>query len=173
MELTPSSIKSRTPKELHNWLNALRQHFEDVSIYLYGSAVRGDYLSGRSDIDLCIFTDSPSEVKLNVCMFFHEPLSKFRHVVWKLNGSLIYGSKLRFHRPVEGEVSVYSLSQKDRILEECRRGFTMGVWSSILLTILKFVYYTLHLISSETYKVYKRYIFNVISYKKESAFLLV
>jgi hypothetical protein len=61
------------------------------------------------------------------------------------------------------EFSIYNEKYKDEILQDHTRKTTLPYYSSIMLIILKFLFYKLNIISKDTYRVLKKKILSTIS----------
>lgn len=161
------------PIALRPFLLDLWQSFE-TPLYVYGSAVRGDYWHGHSDVDLCAFSAREDTVIMDACAKFGLTEEDFRSIVWKLNGVLIYGRKAKFQAgSIRGELAVYDAAFRSTILQECQRGFNLSIPLLWVLWALKVVYYSTPFLSNAGYKALKRFMFNYVACKKQSAFLLL
>ena len=59
-----------------DFFNRLRD-FLHTKIYFYGSILRPDYLQGKSDIDVDIFTENEARTISQMSAFLHIPKKKF------------------------------------------------------------------------------------------------
>jgi hypothetical protein len=174
MELTRQFVRDKAPGSLQSFFMNAWSSFT-APLYVYGSVVRGDYVPGRSDVDLCLFTDAEDLAVLEACHWFGIARDAFHDVVWKLNGVLIYGQKAKFvgEGDVRGEIAIYDSVFRGAVLQECRRGFGLSWPVQWMLMLLKIVYYYTPLLPHGAYKRLKRWLFNYVACKKESAFLLL
>ena len=96
-----------------------REFFDKLSFYIdkpinfYGSIQRVDYIPGKSDVDVDIFTDNESSTIQMVCSFLHIPRKQFRKTVLKINSHMVYGYKGKYEDEKNGinvEISTYVLA---------------------------------------------------------------
>jgi predicted nucleotidyltransferase len=163
------------PKEIKDFFKRL-ENYLDTELYFYGSVNRPDYVHGKSDIDIGIFTDNEYSMLNKLQHFLHAKRNAFDKLVWKLNGTMIYGYKIKCQDYIDlkCEIAIYNNEFKDIILEEQRQYNSIPFYISILLFILKTMYYTFPIISEKTYSAYKRFIFNTIYLnKKNTIFFLL
>ena len=52
-----NAIRDDFPKEVKDFFKRLENYLDD-ELYFYGSVNRSDYIHGKSDIDVAIFTDN-------------------------------------------------------------------------------------------------------------------
>jgi hypothetical protein len=100
----------------------------------------------------------------------------FDKVVWKLEGKMIYGYKIKCEKyiDIKCEIAIYNNDFKDILLNDMKRYNVIPTAIAIPLFILKTVYYTIPIISQKTYSDYKRYLFNdIMINKKDTVFLLL
>jgi predicted nucleotidyltransferase len=111
-----------TPKLKKFFINL--QNYLDTDIYFYGSVNRPDYVAGKSDIDIAIFTDNEYSIMTKLQHYLHIPRKAFDKVVWKLEGQMIYGYKLKCEKYVslneakKCEIAIYNNDFKDILMKE-------------------------------------------------------
>lgn len=150
------------------------QNYLDTDLYFYGSVIRTDYVHGKSDIDIAIFTDNEYSIMTKIQHFLHAEKNAFDKVVWKINGKMIYGYKIKCGKYIDlnCEISIYNDNFKKNVLNEINH--KTPPYISIMLFVLKTLYYTFPILSSETYSTYKRILFNrIMINKKNSMFILL
>jgi|LauGreDrversion4_2_1035121.scaffolds.fasta_scaffold01339_18 predicted nucleotidyltransferase len=170
-----NKIRSDFPPELKKFFINL-QNYLDTELYFYGSVNRKDYVHGKSDIDIAIFTDNEYSMIAKLQHFLHVRRDVFDKIVWKLEGEMIYGYKIKCDKYTKSkcEIAIYNNDFKEILLNEITADTKMSFFVASLLFILKTVYYTVPLISSQTYSEYKRFLFNKIMVnKKDSVFFLI
>jgi predicted nucleotidyltransferase len=169
-----NEIRSDLPKKDKIFFNKLRDYL-DTPLYFYGSVTRSDYVDGKSDIDVAIFTDNEASTITKLQHFLHVNRNAFDKVVWKLNGNLIYGYKIKCGEYVDNksEIAIYNNEFKPILMEEMNKYNEIPFYFSILLFILKTFHYTIPLLPGKLYAHYKRELFNKIIYKKESVFFVL
>jgi len=149
----------------------------DADLYFYGSINRSDYIHGKSDIDLAIFTDNEYSVINQLQHFLHASKSEFKKVIWKLEGQMIYGFKIKCDpnllNGAECEIAIYNNDFKDLLLFEFQRNDNVPLLLFSMLYILKLFYYKIPIMSKKTYANIKKFLFNKVMNNKDSEFLLI
>jgi hypothetical protein len=137
---------------------------------------RSDYVHNKSDIDIAIFTDNEYSTITKLQHFLHVKRNAFDKVIWKLDGKMIYGYKIKCEKymDIKCEIAIYNNDFKNILIKEISQYNSVPPHIAILLFILKTMYYTFPIISQQTYSSYKRYIFNeIMLQKKNTVFLLL
>ncbi len=145
----------------------------DTPIYFYGSIYRADYFPGKSDIDIDIFTDNESSTIQMICNYLHLNKSEFKKSFYKIGNTVVRGYKGKYKNDdvgVEVEMSVYNNIYKETVLEEHDRAKHLPFYISILLVMVKYVYYNLGLLSEDVYKMIK---LNLMNPGSEFKFILI
>jgi predicted nucleotidyltransferase len=167
-----NQIPENIPNEIKKLFNKINNYL-DNNVYFYGSAIRSDYVPNKSDIDTAIFTDNEYSTISKLQHLLHVKKSEFKKVIWKLNGEMMYGYKIKLPGySSEIEISIYNDNFKNIILKEYNAPLNQPLICTILLYILKLLYYHLNLISKKKYVIIKRYIQNDLN-KKVSHFLIL
>lgn len=133
----------------------------DKPIYFYGSINRPDYIPGKSDIDIAIFTDNESSTIQLLCNFLDSKKKDFKKTVYKINSSMVYGYKSRFNdelNNIDVEIAIYDLKYKELVLRD--QNCNIPFYITILLLIVKTLFYNLKIISKKLYKRIKRFLMN-------------
>ena len=150
--------KNKLPNDVTIFLNNLK-HYVNEPIYYYGSIQRVDYYFG-SDIDVDIFSNNVDDLIIKLSHYLKVSKKKFKKVVQHLHTSnkTIFGYKVFYDKNISTpiEISIYSEIDKNTILGEHKLKLNIPFYISWLLIILKFFYYTLHIISDDYYKYYKK-----------------
>jgi len=167
-----TDIRQDLPENVKKFFKSLA-YYLDTDLYFYGSVMRSDYIPGKSDIDVAVFTDNESSVMSKLQHFLHVKRSDFDKVLWKLNGTMIYGYKIKVER-INSEIAIYNNEFKDIIISDFKIPLTnKTILTTILLYLLKLFYYQVPLIPSAKYIQLKRYILNEMMVKKESVFFIM
>lgn len=170
-----NTIRDDFPNEVKQFFKRL-ENYLDTDLYFYGSVNRSDYVHGKSDIDVAIFTDNEYSVMNKLQHFLHVKRKAFDKVVWKLKGEMIYGYKIKCEKYIDirCEIAIYNNDFKNTLLKEYRQYNVIPFYISILLFILKTLHYTFPIISEKTYAAYKRFIFNnIMLNKRDTVFFLL
>ena len=170
-----NTIRDDFPKDVKDFFKRL-ENYLDTDLYFYGSVNRSDYVHNKSDIDIAIFTDNEYSTITKLQHFLHVKRNAFDKVIWKLDGKMIYGYKIKCEKymDIKCEIAIYNNDFKNILIKEISQYNSVPPHIAILLFILKTMYYTFPIISQETYSSYKRYIFNeIMLQKKNTVFLLL
>lgn len=153
--------------------------FENLSLYIeeeihfYGSIQRPDYIKGKSDIDIDIFTDNDSSMIHKLCIFLNIKKNEFKKSLYKINNQMVYGYKTKFKDDINNinvEISVYNNKYKNEVLYDHNNCRYLPVYVTFALIIIKVLYYNLGLISDKAYRRCKQFLMNP---KDELKFMLV
>jgi len=171
-----TNIREDLPRNIKDFFYNLKNYL-DSELYFYGSINRFDYIHGKSDIDLAIFTDNEYSTINQLQHFLHAKKSDFKKIIWKLEEQMIYGFKIKCDQNLlngaECEIAIYNNDFKNILQYEFQRNDNVPIFLFISLYILKFFHYTLPIIPKKIYVKIKRIIFNKIMNKKDSEFLLI
>ncbi len=135
----------------------------DKEIYFYGSIQREDYIRGKSDIDIDIFTDNESSTIQKLCNFLNEKRSNFTKILYKINNTMINGYKIKYKDEIKNinvELSLYNDKYKNIILYDHKNYSCLPFYIITILIVLKFFYYTLGIIPKNTYQKLKQLLIN-------------
>ena len=155
-------IPSVLPINLQKYFIELKNYL-DTELYFYGSVIRNDYVKNKSDIDLCIFTDNEQSTINKLKFYFHIQSKDIKKVVKKSqhNELIVYGYKIKFVvDDVRCEIHVYNDKFKDNLMNDMQAPLRSPFYANIFLYILKFFYYTIPILSKETYRIIKNYYIN-------------
>ena len=158
METTKNDLPPNAKKFFYNLSDYL-----DTKLLYYGSIQRADYVPGKSDIDVDIFTNNEKSIISKMQHFLGMPKSKFKNVFWVINSTPIHGYKLTYKNPqenIKAEFSIYNEKFKDLILKEHTKKFVLPIYITILLKVLKFLFYTISIIPIDIYRNSKNYLLN-------------
>jgi len=154
-------------------------NYLDTKLYYFGSVQRGDYFPSLSDIDVDIFTDNENNTIIKLMNFLNVEKSDFKRFVWKLNNNndkLAYGYKLMYKNTEEKfcvEFSIYNEKYKRHILFEHNDKKDIPFYATILLIIIKFLFYTLNVLPSTWYTESKKFILSKLILKKDDHFVVI
>ena len=160
------------PNKLQRFFKRIENDL-DTELYFYGSVTRSDYIPNKSDIDVAIFTDneySDMHKLQHILVVNKHDIDK---VVWKLNGHMIYGYKIKI-KDIDCEISIFNNDFKSILLDEFtkpNKNNSIIIYS--LIYILKLFYYQIPLINKQNYAELKRYIMNELITKKESVYYVL
>jgi hypothetical protein len=128
----------------------------DKPLYFYGSILRNDYFNKKSDIDVVVFTDNDKSTLSKLSSFLNVEKEHFQKFISKHYSSykINKGRKIKYqNKIVNAEISIIDENDKNTFLKV--HSHQIPLYISILLILLKFLYYTLDIISKENYTFYK------------------
>lgn len=156
METTKNDLPPNAKKFFYNLSDYL-----DTKLLYFGSIQRADYVPGKSDIDVDIFTDNEKSIISKMQHFLGMPKCKFKRVVWIINDVTVHGYKLMYKNPEEKirvEFSIYNEKFKSLVLKEHTKKILLPFYVTIFLKILKFFFYTFPILPHNVYKAGKDYL---------------
>lgn len=142
------------------------QSYIELPIYYYGSINRPDYIPGKSDIDIDIFSPNEESTIQKICSKLGLQRSQFRKVVYKINSTVVYGFKGKYvdsddsNDPFQVEIAVYNDKYKNVVLADHNSGIVYPFYITILLMFLKFLFYNLEILPKSVYKRCKQFLMN-------------
>lgn len=160
--------------ELNNFINE--------PIYIYGSILRSDYFSTKSDIDIAIFTNDVLSVVNKLCLFLginkskikvftYESKNKKTHtkiktIGYKTNYKLDITYTPEWHEKIfqrktfkRFEISIYDIKYKYNILNTINNHQHLTFLNSLKLFFIKLLYYYF-CFDNDYYKRLKEFILN-------------
>jgi len=169
------TTRNQLPYKLKQFLDKLKNDL-DTQFYYYGSIQRNDYISGKSDIDICIFTDNTSSIITKMVHFLRVQKSDFKRFIKKTKTDVFYGHKIKYtttelnskNEPYICEFVIYDKKFKCGLMEFYHKINNVPAFILFLLFILKQMFYIFPIISKTKYKKIKNYIFNNIYFKMDS-----
>ena len=156
-----TTINQLTPYE-KDFFSNLRNYI-DKPLYFYGSIQRNDYFPGKSDIDVVIFTDNEISTVFLLINYLNIDKKEFRKSLYNINNKIIPGYKGEYkneNQNLQVEISVYDEKYKSIIMEEHTRHLVLPYYLSILLMIIKYLYYDVQIIPKKMYKKIKQLLLN-------------
>ena len=165
-------IKHRLTDFKYNFLSKMKEYL-DTDFIFYGSIKRLDYLENNSDIDIAIITDNSSSMLAKIKNYLNIKNGKIKKIyqTFNNNSSLINGYKFTYTDEENNwgfDVVIYDEIYRDIIIKDIYCINNLSVFITIILYILKFLYYKLHLISKTTFLEAKVKIFTLVLSKKSA-----
>ena len=160
METTKNEFPPNTKKFFHNLSEYL-----DTKLLYFGSIQRSDYVPGKSDIDIDIFTDNEYSLMTKLQHYLHLNKKSFKKFVYVIDNNTTYGYKVKYRNKkenIKAEFSIYNEKFRDIIVKDHTRKFVLPLYITILLCILKTFYYTVPILSKSFYIEAKRFILNTL-----------
>jgi predicted nucleotidyltransferase len=166
------SIKHKLTQSEQSFFENISEYI-DKEIYFYGSIKRSDYIKGKSDIDIDIFTENENSTIQKLSNYLNIKKSEFRKIIYKTNNTLVYGYKTKYkdiNNKINVEISIYNEKYKSLVLYDHNNGCFLPFYISFALIIVKLLYYNLGIISENSYKICKQFLMNP---NNELRFILV
>lgn len=166
------TTRNELPYKLKRFLDKMKTDL-DTQFYYYGSVQRNDYIEGKSDIDICIFTDNETSMITRVAHFLQVQKTDFKRFIKRTTTDVAYGYKVKYETTETNdknelfkiEFSIYNTKFKNVLMDHYHKTINAPIFILSLLFILKHLYYSFHIISKERYKEIKNYIFDEIYLK--------
>ena len=158
------TTKNELPKNVRDFFYHLSDYLDTKFLY-FGSVQRSDYIPGKSDIDVDVFTENEYSLMTKMQHYLHVSKRDFKKIVWIIDDIPTYGYKLKYENKKENiiaEFSIYNEKFKEQILKEHNSKHVLPFYITIMLFVLKFFYYQLPLLDTKTFNKMKRFIFNTI-----------
>jgi hypothetical protein len=138
-------------------------NYINEDIYFYGSILRSDFIRGKSDIDIDIFSSNETSTIYKICNLLNLNKNCFKKIVYKIDKTVAYGYKGKYKNINEGievEISIYNDKYKNIVLNDHYNDYSLPFYIIIALMIIKFLFYNLQLIPKKIYKRCKRFLMN-------------
>jgi len=157
-------IKNKLPENIIVFFKNLEYNL-DTKLYFYGSVLRNDYFHGSSDIDVDIFTNNQHSMVNKLRYYLDINPHDFKKILWRLNhnNKLVKGYKVMYINEEENikvELSIYNEYVKNDILYEHKKKIVLPYFISLVLILLKYIYYKLNLIDKKNFYYLKKKIIN-------------
>jgi hypothetical protein len=170
------NTKNKMPEFAENFFKKLGNYL-DTKIYFFGSIQRADYFPGSSDIDADIFTDNENSTLLKMQNFLGVKRHEFKKFVYRLHKTkkMVHGYKIQYHDKIHNfstEISIYNEKVKDFVLQEHLSKIDLPFYISILLIILKTLYYQFGILPKPVYYFFKKLIMNYMVEGMDTEFIM-
>jgi hypothetical protein len=157
------SPKNKLTYKQQQFLDGLNEYLDTKMLY-YGSIMREDYIPGKSDIDIDIFTDNEESTISKLQHYLKISRKEFKKIVWKVRQSnrLTIGHKIKYSNSfIIAEFSIFNMKYKNYILKEHTSTFIIPLHCKLFLKFLKFCYYHLNILPSPYYSYFKKKTFSL------------
>lgn len=169
------STKNVLPPDIKQFYEELSDYL-DIKLLFYGSIQRYDYFHNCSDIDVDIFTDNEQSTIEKITHFLHLSKKKVKKVVWNLNNHIVTGYKVKYEDEaihLQTEFSIYNEKFKNDVLQCHLKKTVIPYYATVLLLIIKYLYYKLNILDKSTFIYLKDKILSVgIGYVSEDFIVL-
>ena len=157
----PKHIASKLTKQQIDYLEEI-QHYIGCPFYYYGSIERIDYLPGKSDIDIDIFTPNLYSTMFKLRQFLLIPETEIKSIKWRTRRPIVATfncHKIKFDNGiVKLELNIYDEQYKNTLLgvRELKRKIPMAVL--MLVYTIKSMYYNTNFIPTSYIVTFKKFV---------------
>lgn len=140
-----------------------RNYFTEMSncielpLYFIGSIARYDYIPGKSDIDLEVYSENEISTLHMLNNFLNMDTNSVKLIYFTCNKIPLLGYKLSCKHyfneidSVHFDISIYTISTKKILLPHRIRDIKIPIYSEIYLLVIKYIYYYGNIISQSLY----------------------
>lgn len=169
------TTKNKLPVFAEHFFKKLGDYL-DTKIYYYGSIQRSDYFPDSSDIDVDIFTENENSTITKLQHFLKIDRNEIKKFIYKLNKTkkVVHGYKIKYTDETNNfstEISIYNEKNKQEVLLEHLSKTDLPFYISILLVILKTLYYKFQILPSSVYYFFKKIIMNYMVEGQDTQFV--
>lgn len=132
-------------------------------LYFYGSITRFDYIPGKSDIDVLIFTNNELSLLNQLGNYFNVSQKHMKPFIYKIRAKIFTGYKYRYSNKEKGidtEITIFNSAHKKDIITDYEKEKHMPFYIFFILYVIKLLYYHFGVLSTTTYKHCKRFLMN-------------
>lgn len=135
------------------------EHYTGEKLYFYGSVTRFDYIPGKSDIDLAIFSPNLESTIHKISTFLQVNRTKFKKIILKIKNTIVHGVKVAFQKEEDDiniEISMFDEKNKSLVEHEWEyKKRKMSAPTTIIFYLVKVCYYILGILNLEQYRYIK------------------
>jgi len=161
MEL--EEIKNNLDKKEYEYFLELSNILE-LPLYFIGSIARNDYIKGKSDFDIEIFSENVISTKIKIDHLFKKTDNKF--IFFRIDNIPFSGYKYNLkneEKSIRMDFTLYKKECQPILLYHRNIEKNLPFYISIVLFILKYLHYYLYIINNHNYSYLKKkiwYLFN-------------
>ena len=168
MEL--EEVKDKLGKNQYNYFLQIKEQI-DLPLYFLGSITRCDYIKGKSDLDIEVFTDNfdSTILKMEYLFDYYQRKRTRNFIVFKINNIPISGYKYYFkdkQRNICFDFTIYNKSSKNIVLHHRIIEKNLPYLLSLFLVMIKILYYHLSIINNSIYSYIKKYFWKLYNPEK-------
>jgi hypothetical protein len=156
MEL--NKIKEKLSTEQYSYFSELQEKI-GLPLFFMGSITRSDYIKGKSDLDIEIFSDNVTSTKekLNYLFNYYEGQKENTIIIVKIKDVPFSGYKYKVNdSEIEFDLTLYKKESQKTILYYRIREINVPFTISAFLIIIKFLHYRLNIINERNYYLTKK-----------------
>jgi hypothetical protein len=166
MEL--NKIKEKLSKEQYSYFSELQEKI-GLPLFFMGSITRSDYIKGKSDLDIEIFSDNVTSTKekLNYLFNYYEGQKENTIIIVKIKDVPFSGYKYKVNdSEIEFDLTLYKKESQKTILYYRIREINVPFTISAFLIIIKFLHYRLNIINERNYYLTKKCVWEFYNSEK-------
>jgi hypothetical protein len=166
MEL--NKIKEKLSKEQYSYFSELQEKI-GLPLFFMGSITRSDYIKGKSDLDIEIFSDNVTSTKekLNYLFNYYEGQKENTIIIVKIKDVPFSGYKYKVNdSEIEFDLTLYKKESQKTILYYRIREINIPFTISAFLIIIKFLHYRLNIINERNYYLIKKSVWELYNSEK-------
>ena len=143
--------KDRLDEYKYNFLFDLQKNLNEELIF-FGSINRMDYFKDKSDVDIVIITENSKSLLFKIQHYLNidkTQIKKIYQQFTKKSTKIVRGYKIKYvdvDSDFTFDIAIYDEKYRCFVMENINKHNTMPAFLSILLYILKFMFYKLHLL---------------------------
>jgi predicted nucleotidyltransferase len=157
-------IKDRLSEYKYNFFTNLQNYLGSELIF-YGSIKRYDYFKESSDIDITVITDNIKSTLLKLQVYLKVQKGKIKKLIQKFthqDSNIVNGYKIKY-KDIENDIIfdilVYDEKYRIPVMNNINKINNLPTYMIVLMCILKYLYYTLGLLTKGMFLDIKNFIF--------------
>ena len=169
MEL--NQIKEKLDKKEYDFFYRLEQQLE-LPLYFIGSITRYDYIKGKSDLDIEVFSENIASTKHKIDYLLDYFLKKKepKYIVFKINDIPMSGYKYYFQNEnFSFDFTIYKKESQELLLYQRNIETNIPFYLTFFLITVKYLYYYLNIISNNQYSFIKKKIWVLYNSEKTAS----
>jgi predicted nucleotidyltransferase len=156
-------IKERLGEYKYNYFLDLQKYL-DTELHFYGSIKRPDYFSNASDIDITVITDNVNSIIPKIQNYLHLKRKDVKKIYQKFyeNSNVVIGYKIKYEnkdKNLSYDLLIYDEKYRKIVIDNINDINNLPTYLIIILMIIKTIYYTLGLMTKNTYLYCKNALF--------------
>jgi hypothetical protein len=166
MEL--NKIKEKLSNEQYLYFLELQEKIV-LPLFFMGSITRSDYIKGKSDLDIEIFSDNVTSTKekLNYLFNYYEGQKENTIIIVKIKDIPFSGYKYTVNQDgIQFDLTLYKKESQKTILYYRIREINIPFTISAFLIIIKFLHYRLNIINERNYYLIKKSVWELYNSEK-------
>lgn len=137
-------------------------YYIELPLYFIGSIARYDYIPGKSDIDLEVYSENEISTLFKLLHFLNINKNSVKLIYFTCNEISLLGYKLsckHYFNEIDSlhfDIAIYTMDSKKILLPHRIRDIKIPMYSSVFLLIVKYMYYHGKIINKPLYSRLKR-----------------